>query len=199
MATNRTRRRQQRKYHDGHVAHLRYGNEFIPGDGFGTPETAAEVEAITAELKTAWPEMRTQVMFEHIEQLPGTRPAAWWQWDAPEPRNQQLHEPEQLTRLGELQPGERSRLIAGLNAEMDCWWQHYRRPWAWWQVSSPQPRNYETPEAVQLLAIEQQHGNVLTDDERRFLAGEKTPETRRILNYRTRLQPAEYAAIGFDT
>ena len=43
---------------------------------------------------------------------PGDRPAAWWEYDAPVPRDRTIPEALQLFRLGQLAGGELARVIA---------------------------------------------------------------------------------------
>jgi len=38
------------------------------------------------EFRSAWEKHREDILREHVEKLPGTRPRAWWRFDAPGPR-----------------------------------------------------------------------------------------------------------------
>ncbi len=42
----------------------------------------------SVDLKAAWEELRDELLAEHIAEHPGTRPRAWWRFDAPGPRRQ---------------------------------------------------------------------------------------------------------------
>ena len=47
-------------------------------------------------MKAAWMELRDELLPTWIEQHPGTRPYAWWRFEAPEPRRQVSPGPESL-------------------------------------------------------------------------------------------------------
>src|SRR5262249_49105146 len=81
MPTNRRRKPRQRRL--SHRCpwlweHLRTGDSFEVELG--------EVTITEDQLREAWEQLRERVLAEHIAEQPGTRPWAWWQWDAPEPR-----------------------------------------------------------------------------------------------------------------
>jgi len=91
-----------------------------------------------AARRAAWEALRDDILAGHIEHHPGTRPAAWWLYDAPEERNIRAVRPsrewvrraeeevgmgnlpspgfvgeaewQQLERLGELRDGELERM-----------------------------------------------------------------------------------------
>ncbi|HIF01038.1 MAG TPA: hypothetical protein EYQ63_29525 [Fuerstia sp.] len=63
-----------------------------------------------AAMKAAWKVLRSSVMEEHIHERPGTRPWAWWQFDAPEKRNDNETETEFLRRLSLLTAAELTAL-----------------------------------------------------------------------------------------
>jgi hypothetical protein len=52
------------------------------------------------ELAEAWEDLRDELVAEHIAQEPGTRPWAWWRWEAPEPRRQISAGPEPVLDHG---------------------------------------------------------------------------------------------------
>src|SRR5690242_15024366 len=58
-------------------------------------------------LRQAWEEHREDVLAEWTKKHPGTRPSAWWQWDAPEdaPSNRET-QAAYLRRHGLLLPNE---------------------------------------------------------------------------------------------
>lgn len=58
-----------------------------------------------AERRAAWFKYRAL-----IEVNPCHRPWGWWEYEAPERRNEGEHEHEQLERLGVLSPEERAEL-----------------------------------------------------------------------------------------
>ena len=100
--------------------------------------------------------------------FPGKRCFGWWQVDSPEPHNKELPEVEQLDRLG-LLTDEELRIL-----ERDIDWppaneysaRLFDRPWAWWKFVSPDLRDWDIPEAVQLVEMGRKH---LTDRECEFL------------------------------
>jgi hypothetical protein len=54
--------------------------------------------SIWSSIETAWRELRREIMATWTN--PASRPWAWWVFDAPEPRNPQESEDNQLARLG---------------------------------------------------------------------------------------------------
>jgi len=65
--------------------------------------------ASDAQRRACW-ELRRQEILARVE--PGDRPAAWWEYDAPVPRDRTIPEALQLFRLGQLAGGELARVIA---------------------------------------------------------------------------------------
>jgi hypothetical protein len=57
--------------------------------------------------KALWEEKRTDILTDWIKTRPGSRPWAWWVYDAPEPRHEHESERAFLARHGLLAPGER--------------------------------------------------------------------------------------------
>jgi hypothetical protein len=47
-------------------------------------------------LRLAWEQLRDELLAEHVAEHPGSRPWAWWRWDAPEPRRQVRPGPEPI-------------------------------------------------------------------------------------------------------
>ncbi len=77
---------------------------FGPGGGFGDDKQARE---------QAWEAHRDALMAEWATlERPGTRPAGWWWYDAPQERNKDLHETLQLAHLRLLAAEERAELEA---------------------------------------------------------------------------------------
>jgi len=63
------------------------------------------------EEREAWERHREALLAECAAERPARwRPAAWWKYEAPEPRNKDEPEAEQLARLGLLTPEERALL-----------------------------------------------------------------------------------------
>ena len=69
----------RRDWTEHHREQLRSGHDFL-GEAFGKdrPDFAA--------MKQAWDELRDEILPAWIAEHPGTRPYAWWVFDAPEPR-----------------------------------------------------------------------------------------------------------------
>lgn len=74
--------------------------EFLLGD-FGD-DAFSSLE----EKRAAWEHYRDALMPDAVASWPGERPAVWWQFDSPEPRNHDAPEWEQLLRLGQMEPPE---------------------------------------------------------------------------------------------
>jgi len=77
-----------------------FGHDFF-GDGFGEGDVFDEASA-----RAAWFELRDRVFAALAERrrntrdYPRLRPWAWWWFEAPEPRDYEMTEAEQLERLG---------------------------------------------------------------------------------------------------
>ena len=67
----------ERGYGDGHIRELLKGSPFFPGTGFCGDEEAK---------REAWEELGEELTADWVTKRPGTRPCAWWLYDAPEPR-----------------------------------------------------------------------------------------------------------------
>jgi len=92
MPRLKRRRKNRTGYSDRHRLQLRVRWDFF-GGGFGDGP-----EAVPA-MKAAWLEIGDSVLEEHIHERPGTRPWAWWQFDAPEQRDDNETETDYLRRL----------------------------------------------------------------------------------------------------
>jgi len=55
-----------------------------------------------------WLRVRESMLAEWIQENPGTRPYAWWEFEAPEPRGETESEREFLARLDLLTPEEKT-------------------------------------------------------------------------------------------
>lgn len=83
----------------------------------------------------------------------GNRPWCWWLWDSKQPRDVELEEAEQLFRMGELAQWEIAALVQSPLASYVRW--PFRRSWLWWEFLAPERREARTPEAAQLVSIEE--------------------------------------------
>ncbi len=91
----RTRKsRSRRTWSDAHQLQLASGYDWF--DEAWTDHPSPES---LAEMEIAWADCKDDIMTAHLERFPCTRPWAWWQFDAPEPRDRTVDEKEQLTRL----------------------------------------------------------------------------------------------------
>ncbi len=105
---------------------------------------------------------------DYFGHFPGERSWPWWECDAPEPRNKEIPEVEQLDRLG-LLTDEELRML-----ERDISWPPpneysahlFDRPWSWWRFKSPDLREWSVSEPVQLVEMGRKH---LTDREFEFI------------------------------
>lgn len=91
-----------------HIRVLRRGSALLPmaAAGFYLPDGTLDMAAVQA----AWEELSDELLPEFIADHPGTRPAAWWLFDAPEPQRRLLygHDPD-----GESRPEWTRRLRFG--------------------------------------------------------------------------------------
>jgi hypothetical protein len=74
-------------YDDQHISHLLRGTYLHPGCGFATkpPDHSGDCTDYDA-MRRAWDELRHDLLPAFIAEHPGTRPYAWWVFDAPERR-----------------------------------------------------------------------------------------------------------------
>lgn len=161
MPTNRHRRTRQpvsayRDWTEKHRMQLLTGFDLGRGawgrfsDKWHPPADALQ------DMRDAWADLRDEIM---PRAKPGTRPVAWWLFDAPEPRNVGEDEPEQLERMGLLTDAELEAIASTAQAEAARRDTHttgglpFRRGWAFWRFVSPEPRDESTPEAFQLQAL----------------------------------------------
>jgi hypothetical protein len=61
-----------------------------------------------------WRDVQEAVLAAWIEQHPGSRPTAWWKWEAHEPRGPRETQAAYLDRLGLWAPGEKKARAANL-------------------------------------------------------------------------------------
>jgi len=66
---------------------LETGHDFLFLDG---------PELTDGELADAWQALGESITEAYVREHPGTRPWAWWRWDAPEPRQQVADGPEPI-------------------------------------------------------------------------------------------------------
>lgn len=82
----RVRRRAKRRrtgYTDAHVYQLLSGHDFF-GSAFGRDDLVSRCDL--GAMREAWRELRAGLLADWIAEHPGTRPYAWWTFDAPERR-----------------------------------------------------------------------------------------------------------------
>ena len=97
-------RRRRNRWDDQHVMYLERGYSFFAGEGF---RRNPDPELI----KSAWADLGSDIMARWIVEHPGTRPWAWWQFDAPEPRKEDETEAACLQRRGLLTKAESDALL----------------------------------------------------------------------------------------
>ncbi|WP_033336892.1 hypothetical protein [Thioalkalivibrio thiocyanodenitrificans] len=104
MPTNRTRQRRGGALDDWCRSELLNGPCLLAGLGYHTylPETVCDDD----RMRLDWQRHRDVLLPEWIKANPGTRPYAWWKFDAPEPRPEAEAEREYLARHGLLTDGE---------------------------------------------------------------------------------------------
>jgi hypothetical protein len=82
MPTNRRRRLQPRRHE---IQSERTRQRLLGGHDWQFLDGPDLTEA---ELKAVWSELRDELLAEHVREHPGSRPWAWWYWEAPESRQQ---------------------------------------------------------------------------------------------------------------
>jgi hypothetical protein len=81
------------------------------------PDSRGRAFTSEAERLAAWEVHRDELLAR--EHIPGNRPAAWWDFESPEPRDHREAEADQLQRLGLLTPDELAAFAAPRPAEFD--------------------------------------------------------------------------------
>lgn len=84
-----TRRAKRRSagYDEHHVGHLLRGVYLCPGHGFATkPRDHSGDFTDYDAMRAAWEILRGELLPAWIAEHPGSRPFAWWKFDAPERR-----------------------------------------------------------------------------------------------------------------
>lgn len=98
--------------------------EQIEAEGLN-PFLVGFVDAMPSEYRAMWHRAREATLEVWTVRHPGTRPPAWWEFDAPEVRTDES-EHEYLERLGLLVDGEQERLNSraeearGQSSEVDA-------------------------------------------------------------------------------
>lgn len=105
----RVKRRTKRRrtgYTDAHIRQLLTGHEWF-GDAFGRDDRGTlDVDA----MREAWEALRGELLPKWIAEHPGTRPYAWWVFDAPERRR----------RIGTMRPLYPVKEIDHMTPEPHC-------------------------------------------------------------------------------
>lgn len=194
--------RARREWTADHIDCLRNGinldGEIWPGCGDGPELPAWALE----EMQIAWSELGADILSAWT--APGTRPAAWWRFTSPVPRDPEVCQEQQLHDLGILDAAELAGVERRARAEnrelhRDGWHQHlpFRRAWLFWRFVTSEPRDESEYESKQLARM-----NVLTDLERAILDDPNKATTTGVWPCsRTRfyyLNVAERAALGLD-
>lgn len=130
MPTNRTRRarswapdldrHRRQELAEGPAAHLMAGvgyGELVERGGVNT-WTAEDFAAVLEAMRADWRKHGADVLATWIaeDRGAGTRPYAWWAFDAPEPRDPDESESDYLDRHRLWRPGERARWLEASNA-----------------------------------------------------------------------------------
>ena len=107
MPTNRRKRRHARRMDltAGMREYLRSGHWFGFLDGVSDDAIPSEDDA-----REAWEQLREELIAEHARESPGSRPAAYWRWDAT--RKEGESERQYLARHRLLRDGEEAALAA---------------------------------------------------------------------------------------
>lgn len=173
----------RREWTVGHRAQLQTAHDFF-GDAWGGRDLPMDQRdnwpppEIAAEMRLAWDELATEIMAEYVDAI--RRPWAWWVFEQGLPITEFRHwgynneEAEQLDRMGELTPAALAKaandpqIARGVLNEAHE--PAFRRRWGWWRFLSPERRDDEKLEAVQLVDLERRGAEVLTDRERHVIA-----------------------------
>jgi hypothetical protein len=208
--------RQRREWTQGHLLQLSCGHDLF-GDGFGGPVKRALPDqlrdwitpAVDDDMRRCWNCHADEVMRDHTNLKPCSRPFAWWRYSASEPRDACREEAEQLHGLGLLSDDEinaRRVLDADTEEKEEQYPMHrvnriYRRRFSWWHCVAQQPRDYELCEVAQIVAVKGQNEieQRLLDDpaqalkDIRYLKKDKLPSD--ILRH---LEEDELRLLGLD-
>jgi hypothetical protein len=113
----RRAKRRSAGYTEWHVYQLQAGIEFAEL-GFGWQERFREAEA-----REGWEIMREKILADWIREQPGTRPWAWWRWDAPQPARRERVD-------GGVHPHDnKARTLKVASADSEYFWRvAYRLP-----------------------------------------------------------------------
>jgi hypothetical protein len=171
--------RQRNGWTDEQREHLSSGHDFF-GSGWGNSARMSQAERerwpsaeVEAEMRAAWEDLRESIMDERRDSL--TRPWAWWVFEKGYPIRGchfcgHHDQAETLDAMGELT--ETALLKASVDEQVtrgilnDAHESAFRRRWGWWRFTSPERRDPAIPEAVQLVQVENNGGEVLTDREK---------------------------------
>jgi hypothetical protein len=200
----------QRGWNDSHKDHLRHGSDLFR-EAWGREPAEGWPAEILTDMRLAWERFADELLAEYADKL--ERPWGWWKFDAaPEIigfveastfDTDQECEADALDRAGLLTPealakaGNDRRLSAG--PLCDSSFVAFRRRWHWWRFTSPERRDHGKPEAVQLVAIERNGGEVLTAREQYIAAHRADPYAERVEKrgaVKVFLTPAEVEALG---
>jgi hypothetical protein len=100
---NRRGLRRKSNITPGTVEYLRSGHWFGFLDGVSDDAIPSEEDA-----REAWESVRDELIAQHAAEAPGSRPAAYWRWDAKRPEG--MSEREYLTSHGLLSEREQAAL-----------------------------------------------------------------------------------------
>jgi hypothetical protein len=82
-----------------HVEQLLTGMPFFPEECFGS-DCGLDGDVDWAEMQRAWESLRDTLLPQWIRERPGSRPYAWWCFDAPERRRRIDGKPHPFDRPG---------------------------------------------------------------------------------------------------
>ena len=102
--------RSRREWSDAHQLQLRTGFDYF-GEAWSDHPTPEDLK----EMKTAWSDCGEDVIAEHLDRFPCSRPWGWWKFSAPAPRDESIPEREQLLPLGILSRDEIHRYSRMMN------------------------------------------------------------------------------------
>ncbi len=142
------------------------------GAGFSTPIEFTGDDA-DENLRRAWEVLGPEIMAQWDS--PGKRPAAWWVFDSPEPRSENVitvSEAEQLDKLGLLDTDELISLSEMASAENErlhrnsrnAGGEPFRRSWLFWKfIEKRDPNISEAQQLMDLDAFHQYERDIVAD------------------------------------
>ena len=196
MPTLKKQIRSKRDWTLEHYSQLQSGYDFL-GGGWGDelrPHADwPDADERHADMVECWQTNRDEIIRQHVEKFPCTRP--WFYWQHERKRDETTAESWQLFRAGELADVEIAETLRHWQDGLAR--RHFRRPIGWWLHASPVPKSFVKTEAQQLVELHRAGHAILTGAEVYYSTPPATPAKKTTMEYTSRLEPAEYRFLGY--